>query len=201
MKFRHVFLLGLAVLIGLLVVFGTLVYARPYVYRGTLYDPPAPVKDFTLPDQAGQPFHLGEQKGNVVLIFFGYTNCPDVCPVTLSDFRKVKEELGNEADRVRFVFVSVDPERDTPERVGRYLASFDASITGLTAPRSQLEPVWKSFGVYQAKVESGSASGYLVDHTALVYVIDPEGDLRLTFPFGMQSQEMAADVRALLGAK
>ena len=201
MQLRHFLLLGLAALIGLLAVFGTLVYARPYVYQGSLIDPPAPAADFALSDQHGQTFRLSEQTGNVVLIFFGYTNCPDVCPVTLSDFRQVKEQLGAAAERVRFVFITVDPERDTPERIGKYIANFDPSFYGLTGDATELEQVWKSYWVYQSKVEAGSAAGYLVDHSTSVYVIDPDGNLRLTFPFGTQASDMAADVSQLLKAE
>jgi protein SCO1/2 len=201
MKFRHFLLLGIAALIGLSVVFATLVYARPYVFHGSLIDPPLPAADFVLEDQNGQPFRLNDQAGEIVLIFFGYTNCPDVCPVTLSDFRNIKAQLGEQADRVQFVFITVDPERDTPEKIQAYLQNFDPAIIGLTGDRFELEPVWKAYGVYQAKVESASASGYLVDHTARVYVIDSGSNFRLTFPFGTPDQDMAADVTYLLREK
>ncbi len=122
-----------------------------------------------------KPFRLSDQKGQIVLLFFGYTHCPDVCPVTLSHFKQIKADLGDQADQVRFVFITVDPERDTADQLSQYLPNFDPDITGLTGSRQSLESVWKSYGVYQAKQEVGSAAGYLVDHTARTYLIDQQG--------------------------
>jgi protein SCO1/2 len=201
MKLRHLLLLGTAVLIGLTAVVGTLVYARPHTFQGSLYEPPLPAADFALSDQHGQSFQLSQNQGDIVLMFFGYSNCPDVCPVTLSDFKKVKEELGQQADRVRFVFITTDPERDSPERLLEYLGYFDPGIIGLTGSRSELEKVWDAYGVYQAKVETGSVSGYTVDHTSRVYLIDSEGNFLMTFPFGTEARAMAGDVAELLKRK
>jgi protein SCO1/2 len=198
MKVRHILLLGIAVLIGFAAIVGTLVYARPHTFQGSLYDPPLPATDFSLRDQHGETFRLSEHRGDIVLMFFGYSNCPDVCPVTLSDFKKIKEGLGDRAERVHFVFITTDPERDSPERLQEYLQFFDPVITGLTGDRTELEPVWKAYGVYQAKVETDSASGYLVDHTSRVYLIDTEGNFRMTFPFGTEARAIAGDVAALL---
>lgn len=169
-----------------------------YSYQGSLIDPPVPAIDFTLTDQYGEPFRLSEQKGNVVLIFFGYTHCPDVCPITLSEFRLIKRELGENASRVRFVFVTVDPERDTREAIRSYLKNFDSEIIGLTGTQEQLKQVWSDYWVYAEKQETGSAAGYLVDHTARVYAIDTEGNLLLTYPFGMEIEKLISDVEYLL---
>jgi protein SCO1 len=198
MKLRHLLLLGTAVLIGLTAVAGTLVFARPHAFNGSLYDPPLPAEDFALTDQRGQIFRLSENEGNIVLMFFGYSNCPDVCPVTLSDFKKIKAELGPKEERVRFVFITTDPERDTPERLREYLGFFDPAIIGLTGSRSELEKVWDAYGVYQAKVETGSSSGYMVDHTSLVYLIDSDNNFRMTFSFGTEARAMAGDIAELL---
>jgi protein SCO1/2 len=140
----------------------------------------------------------GGEAGKVVLLFFGYTRCPDVCPLTLADFKKVKAQLGDQADQVRFVFITVDPERDTPNILSKHLANFDESFIGLTGSREELEPVWKTFGVYQEKQDTGSAAGYLVDHSSRVYAIDRRGDLRLTYTFGTEPEAIAQDVAQLL---
>ena len=171
---------------------------RPYIYRGSLIDPPAPAADFDLTDQHGQKFRLSDQRGEIVLLFFGYSNCPDVCPLTMSNFKLIKEELGDQADKVRFVFVTVDPERDTQERLSEYVKVFDPEIVALTGRRAELEPVWKSYGVYQAKQDTSSGAGYTVDHTARTYLIDQEGNWRLTYPFEMGKEDIISDVRHVL---
>jgi protein SCO1 len=198
MNMRHFLLLAGAIVISLGAVVGTLVVTRPHSFQGSLYDPPLPAADFTLTDQYGRSFKLSEQEGNIVLMFFGYSNCPDVCPVTLSDFKKMRTELGPQADRVRFVFVTTDPERDSHDRLLEYLGFFDPSFIGLTGDRAELEPVWEAYGVYQARIETGSASGYTVDHTSRVYLIDTQGNFRMTFPFGTEAMAMVSDVAELL---
>jgi protein SCO1/2 len=173
-------------------VFGT------YTYQGSSIDPPVPAADFELINQYGEPFRLGDQRGRVVLIFFGYTNCPDVCPVTLTDFKYVKDGLGERAEQVRFLFITVDPERDNPEWLEKHLANFDPDFVGLTAEREILEDVWRDYGVYQEKKETGSAACYLVNHTARSYAVDKQGNLRLTYPFEMDRKAILEDVRHLL---
>ncbi len=173
-------------------------FSGGYRLQGSLIEPPVPAADFVLTDQNGAPFQLSEQKGNLVLIFFGYTNCPDVCPVTLTDFKRINEELGDQASRVRFVFVTVDPERDTAERLKSLLERYDPQIVGLTSSRSELEKVWKDYGVYQARRDEGSAAGYLVDHTSRIYLIDQEGNWRLTYPFEMDRKAVVEDLKYLL---
>jgi protein SCO1/2 len=192
-------LLGIGVVFGLaLVLVAWFVQDQSYTYQGVLIDPPATAADFELVDQHGQPFRLSEQRGSVVLIFFGYTNCPDVCPVTLSEYKRIKENLGEQAGRVRFVFITVDPERDTRERMQFYLENFDPDFIGLSGERQDLEPVWQAYGVYQERKDVGSAAGYLVDHTARTYLIDAQGNWRLNYPFGMETEKISADIRHLL---
>lgn len=157
--------------------------------------------DFTLQifdELGGGEFTLSEQRGKVVLLFFGYTHCPDVCPTTLYDYKQIKERLGDDAAAVRFVFITVDPERDTRDLLQKYVTTFDPEFVALSDDRANLEPVYAAYGVYAEKNDVGSAAGYLIDHTARIYVIDPAGDLRLTFPFGMPAEAMAADVAHLL---
>lgn len=195
-------LLGVGVLTGVaLLLMGWQFFQRPYEYRGSLIDPPVPAANFELVDQNGELFQLRDQRGKVVLLFFGYTHCPDVCPLTLSDFKYIKSNLGEQADQARFVFVTVDPERDTVDVLRQYLPNFDEEIVGLTGNRSDLEAIWKDYGVYQAKQEVGSAAGYLVDHTARTYLIDQQGNWRLTYPFEMDKDDILADVRHLISAE
>jgi protein SCO1 len=171
---------------------------RSYEFHGSQINPPSLADDFTLTDQTNLPWTLSDQKGKTNLLFFGYTSCPDVCPMTLTEYMQVKALLGDQADKVNFVYATVDPERDTPEKMGEYLKNFDPEFIGLTGTRSVLENVWKSYGVYQQKVETDSAAGYLVDHSAVIYVIDRDGNLRLTFPYGMDVTQMTDDIRHLL---
>ena len=198
MQTRHYMLLGLGVLIGLVAIVGFQFFAQPYEFQGSLIDPPIPAADFELTDQNGDTFKLSNHNGEVVLIFFGYTNCPDVCPVTLSEFKQVKAQLGDKAEDVQFVYITVDPERDTVQRMKDHLENFDPTFVGLTGDTSDLELVLKAYGVYAAKVDSGSAAGYLVDHTARVYAIDVNGNLRLTYPFETGSDALAADIQFLV---
>jgi protein SCO1/2 len=163
-----------------------------------LIDPPIPVDDFTLQRPDGQSFTLSDQQGKVVLIFFGYTSCPDVCPTTLADFKQIRARLGDAAGNVQFVFITVDPERDTPERIGQYVTTFHPAFIGLTGSQAELESVYAGFGVFVEKEDTGSSAGYLVSHTSRVYVIDQDGKLSLTFPFGMEAEAMAEDIAHLV---
>ncbi len=170
-----------------------------YRFHGTLFEPPQPAADFALTDQNGQTVRLSAYRGQVVLLFFGYTHCPDVCPTTLTQFKHLRARLGNQAERVRFVFITVDPERDTPEYLRAYLAGFDPSFIGLTGPIADLEAVWNRYGVYRQKqVISDTAAGYLVDHTARIYAIDTRGNLRLTWLMDTDTADLLQDVRHLL---
>lgn len=198
MKARNILLFGLAALAGLITVVLVLGPQREYTFQGSLIEPPVPAPEFELTDMNGQPFQLGQLADQVVVMFFGYTSCPDVCPVTLSDFLQIRSNLGKAADQVSFVFVTVDPERDTPERMRKYLTNFDPEIIGLSGERSELEPVWADYGVFQARVEGGSEENYLVDHSSRVYVIDADGNLRLTYLFGTEDQLITEDVRHLV---
>lgn len=198
MKPRSLLIFGIAVLLGMVAVFLLLGPTKPYTYQGSLIDPPAEAPKFELSDVDGQRFRLGDLNGQVVIIFFGYTSCPDVCPVTLTDFLRIRSKLGNQAEKVSFVFVTVDPERDTPERMKKYLTNFDPAIIGLTGERSELESVWSSYGVYEAKVDGSSGGNYLVDHSSRIYVIDEAGNLKLTYLFGTEYQVIAEDVRHLI---
>lgn len=191
--------ISFGIIIGLLLaVIALQVLAQNYTYQGSLIDPPVQASDFMLLDQHGEEFRLSDHNGKVVLIFFGYTHCPDVCPVTLSEFKQIKSRLGEDAEDVVFTFVTVDPERDTLELLGAYLVNFDPEFVGLSGDPSDLQQVYADYGVYAAKQQTESAAGYLVDHTARVYAIDTQGNWRLTYPFGMEVDKIYQDVRHLL---
>lgn len=171
----------------------------PPSFRGNALDSPVPAPEFALTDQHGEFFRLSEQRGQVVLLFFGYASCPDVCPTTLSTWRRVIEELGADADQVRFVFVTVDPERDTRERLREHLALFSPDIVGLTGTLEELEPVYQAYGVYREKETlPDSELGYQVTHTASAYVIDSDGHWRLRHLFGTPAEDIVHDIRQLL---
>lgn len=184
--------------IVLIVIISLFAINRPYKYQGSLIDPPLVASDFQIDDQYGQPFALSGQRGKAVIIFFGYTHCPDVCPVTLYQFKQIREQLGKKSDDVKFIFITVDPERDTRERLQTHLTNFDPEILGLTDERDVLEKVWQDYGVAQEKREVNSASGYLVDHTARVYLVDQLGYLRLTYPFGIETEKIFEDLEHML---
>ena len=198
MKPRNLVIFSVALLLGMIAVFLVVDPTRPYTFQGSLIDPPVAAPQFELTDVDGQRFQLNDVDGQVVIMFFGYTSCPDVCPVTLSDFLRIRSQLGSQAENVSFVFVTVDPERDTPERMKKYLTNFDPEIIGLTGARIELETVWSSYGVYEAKVEGGSEENYLVDHSSRIYVIDADGNLLLTYLFGTENKVIAEDVRHLV---
>jgi protein SCO1/2 len=168
-------------------------------FRGTLYDPALPAAEIELARENGSSFRLSELRGNVVLLFFGYTSCPDVCPTTLSELRKINEDLGSAADQVKVVYVTVDPERDTPETIQKYVSIFNPSFIGLSGSMDELQPVWKDYVVFrQVDQATASASGYLITHSSRVYVIDQDGNLRLSYSFGTPVDDILHDLKILL---
>jgi protein SCO1 len=190
--------LGIGVLVGLALTLGVWkVLARSYTYQGSLINPPVPAADFTLTDQQGQQFRLSDQKGKVVLIFFGFTNCTDVCPLTMAQFKQVKESLGDLAKDVRFVFITVDPQRDDVEVVRTYIEKFDPSFFGLTGDQANLAGVWKDYGVYVNKDATDSQDNYIDEHTARIYAIDAKGNWRLTYLYGTETDAIAQDIAHL----
>ncbi|MCZ7569458.1 MAG: SCO family protein [Ardenticatenaceae bacterium] len=191
--------LGLAaVAVVTLLAGASMLMAQPYTFHGSLINPPIPASDFILTDQHGQRFRLSDQTGHVVLLFFGYTSCPDVCPTPLTKFKQVHAQLGARADRVRFVFITVDPERDTVERMRNYVGAFDPAFVGLTGSTAELEAVWRAYGVYREKGGEEGASGYAVDHSTRIYLVDAQGRLRLTHPFGETADDLAQDTGHLV---
>lgn len=200
MRARHYLILGIAILIGLVLTAGLLRASQRHTFQGSFIEDEVQAADFELTDQHGNPYRLSAQEGKIVLLFFGYTHCPDVCPATLSDFEKIQAELGKKAGQVEFVFITTDPQRDTPEQINRYLTNFAGGIRGLTGSQHDLEKVWNAYGVYRESASQGDAEDYLVDHTSRTYLIDRKGNLRVTYTFGTESQAISGDISHLLQA-
>lgn len=155
---------------------------------------------FTLTDQNGRPFTEADLEGSLTLIFFGYTYCPDICPLTLQSVATALDDLGADAGRVMPVFVTVDPERDTPERLKEYVAWFDPRIVGLTGTREQVEGIKAAYRVYGQKVEDPERGpdDYLVDHSAVIYLMGPDGAFIRHFSHTTPPDEIAAGLREAL---
>jgi protein SCO1/2 len=188
----------ISLLIGL-VLFGAGCQAfAPYEYKGALLEPPSPLPNFELQDMQGRPFHLSDIQGNIALVYFGYTFCPDVCPLTLWQVKKALTDLEGR-EQVKVIFISVDPERDTPEVLGRYLASFDSNFIGLTDDFEKIEAVMKPFGAFAEKEEvADSAAGYFMSHTSRLYLVSPNQKLLLLYPFDFEPEELRSDLTHLL---
>jgi protein SCO1 len=153
---------------------------------------------FDLVDHDGKRRTLADFSGKVVVIFFGYTQCPDVCPTSLAELAQAKQLLGADGDKLQGLFVTVDPERDTPEVMKAYMAAFDPSFLALYAPHGHLAEVAKAFRIYYKKVEGPTPTSYTMDHSAGSYVFDASGHIRLYHRYGSGAQGLADDVRALL---
>ena len=155
-------------------------------------------RDLPLTDQFGKERSIKDFAGKVVVVFFGYTQCPDVCPTSMSELAEVKRSLGADGDKLQGIFVTVDPERDTPEMLKGYMASFDPSFIALRCTPEQLVAVAKDFKIYFKRVDGQTPTSYTMDHSAGSYVYDTKGRLRVYHRYGAGAQSLAADVRALL---
>ena len=158
-------------------------------------------KDFALPDADGKVRTLADFKGKAVVVFFGYTQCPDVCPTTMSDLAQAKKALGAEGDKVQGVFITVDPERDTPQVLKAYMGNFDPSFVALRGTPEQTAALAKDFKVFYKKVEGKAPGSYTMDHTAASFVYDPQGRLRLYTRYGLGPQALAEDLKLVLQSK
>jgi protein SCO1/2 len=169
----------------------------PYAFHGGFWEPPQAAPELALTDQHGQPFSLEDHRGKVVLLYFGYTYCPDYCPTTLLETQQVRSLLGDKAADIEVVMVSVDPSRDTPERLAEYLAFFDPTYIGLTGTQQQIEATQRAWAI-TAIPATPEASGYLVSHSTELYAIDPEGNKRLSWPYGTSPEDIAEDIEHIL---
>ena len=192
---------------GLVAAFGPNLVARWRVgngaanegVNGVITEPPKVMQNFTLTNQNGAATSLSDFAGKPTFVFFGYTYCPDVCPVTMSDFKKVRQQLAAQADAVRFVMISLDGERDTPAVIKRYVEAFDPAFIGLTGDEATVTPIAADYGAYFTKSRvQGTQASYLVGHTSYVYLLDGRGRWRVTYPFGSPTAGMLSDARRLL---
>jgi protein SCO1/2 len=155
-------------------------------------------KGFSLTDHNGKPRTLADFKGKVVGVFFGYTHCPDVCPTTLSELAGIKKALGSEAERLQVLFITLDPERDTPELMAGFVPAFDSSFLGLWGEQAVIDKVAKDFKVFAQKVPSKDGKSYTIDHTAGSYVFDDQGRIRLFVRHGQGGDGLQKDLQRLL---
>ena len=190
---RRLLLLGACILALLLTVAAIAYTTEKPSWRGAVITPPWPAPEIHLTDHNGQTFTLSSQRANVVLLFFGYTNCPDECPLTMAHLKLAVESLGDRANDVQVVMVSTDPSRDTPQALKEFMGHFNPTFLGLTGTSGQLRKSWTDYGV---TVESGGET-----HSTYLYVIDPSGNVRETFLPDAQPTDIAADVGLLLKGK
>jgi protein SCO1/2 len=155
-------------------------------------------KELNLPDQNGQVRKLKDFSGKLVVVFFGYTQCPDVCPTTMQELAEVKRLLGPDGDKLQAVFVTVDPERDTIELLKAYVENFDVSFVALRPTQEQLPAIAKEFKIYFKRVEGKTPTSYTMDHSAGSYTFDTQGRVRLFNRYGMGTQALADDFKLLL---
>jgi len=155
-------------------------------------------RTLNLTDQDGRARSLADFKGKVLVVFFGYTQCPDVCPTTMAEVAEVKRSLGAEGDKVQGIFVTIDPERDTPALLKSYLASFDTSFIGLRGSEEQTQAAAKEFKVFYAKVPGKTPETYTMDHTAASFIFDTEGRVRVYARYGAGAQPLGDDIKLLL---
>jgi protein SCO1/2 len=168
-------------------------------FYGTEIDSPEPASDFSLTSHSGERVSLSDFDEKVLLLYFGYTYCPDVCPATLSQLAKATGELtAEEQDQVQIAMITVDPERDTKALMADYMGHFDPAFLGLTGTEEEIEAAADAYGVYYEKQAGGPDTDYLVNHTASVFVIDKEGNLRLLYPFNTPGENIASDLRHLV---
>ncbi len=155
-------------------------------------------KGFTLTDQNGQQRSLEDFRGKLVFIFFGYTHCPDVCPTTLAEMAGIMQALGPDAERLQVLFITLDPERDTPELLASFVPAFHPSFLGLTGDQATIDKVAKDFKVFAQKVPGKDGKSYTIDHTAGSYVFDAQGHIRLFVRHGQPEGALLKDLKQLL---
>ena len=156
-------------------------------------------RDFSLTDHHGQLRSLKDLRGKVVVVFFGFTQCPDVCPTSMQELAEVKAALGADGERLQGIFISVDPERDTLELLKAYMENFDPSFLALRPTPEQLPALAKDFKIYYKKVDGTTPTSYTLDHSAGSYLYDPQGRLRVYHRYGSGTEALTEDVRLLLG--
>jgi len=170
----------------------------PHVFNGSPYQNPNPAPPIPLVDTSGIPFQLEDYHGKIILLYFGYTFCPDVCPSTLASVRQILGELGDSSQEVVFAMITVDPDRDSPEVLEGYLSRFHPGYIGLWGDGEELENVKQAYGVFSEIDLESDPLNYLVSHTARIFLIDKEGILRTGYSFGASNEEILSDVEYLI---
>jgi protein SCO1 len=174
-----------------------IVDSASYYDGATVYDPPRPLDDFTLTGNDGEPLGLSDLLGKVTLVYFGYTNCPDMCPLTLANFKRIKADLGDDAAQVNFLMISVDGTRDTPVHMYSFMSAFDPDFLGMTGSAEDIGQIAGTFDLdYVLHTDGGE--NYSVDHTASIFMVDQAGVLRTLFPYGTEPVVIVEAVRELL---
>lgn len=174
------------------------VQPKPQVFSNTDLTGLPYAKDFALNDHHGKPRTLADFKGKAVVVFFGYTQCPDVCPTTMAEMSTVMQALGPQADKVQVLFVTVDPERDTAERLSKYVPAFDARFLGMVGDAAATAAMAKDFKIFYLKQPGKTPGSYTMDHTAGSYVFDPQGRIRLFIRHGQGAEPIVHDLKLLL---
>ncbi|NDJ59976.1 MAG: SCO family protein [Chloroflexi bacterium] len=198
-----ILLIGIVLLINLRNALNT--PPAPQVPGVTLIEPAREVMDFTLPSTLGEApgddLSLSDLQGSYTAIFFGYTHCPDFCPLTLAEYRRIEQNLGELADDLNVLFVSVDPARDTPETLARYLRNFDEEFIGMSGDPVTLAQITPDYGLYYAlRTDEGRGDNYLVDHSTASYLIDRDRQLRAIYSFSATPDDIAESIRQIIGA-
>lgn len=175
--------------------FASLLQAAPQLIAGT-FDPPRAAPDFELQHSGGGSLKLSDHRGKIILLGFGFTSCPDVCPTTLATLAQARKQLGEHADQLQVIYITVDPQTDTAVQMKKYLANFDPTFIGGTGSESALDAVRKQYGILAQKKTVGS--NYTYSHSSYVYLIDRAGNLRALMPYGHKAEDFAHDVRVLL---
>lgn len=202
MKRKKLFKVLIGILVMIIVLWGVILYVHldqntKSDYYGMVSEREAP--EFTLTDQDGAKVSLSDFKDKVVLIFFGYTHCPDICPMTMSVINNVMDQLGDQADRVQVVFVTIDPERDTKDKLKSYIPYYNENFIGLTGTPEEIDKVADDYNIFYSKEEGESSSGYLMGHGSSVLLITPEGDILLRYPQNtMDPAAIAGDIEKIL---
>ncbi|CAG0954496.1 SCO1 protein [Methylophilaceae bacterium] len=153
---------------------------------------------FNLTDHTGQPRQLSDFNGKVVALFFGFTHCPDICPTTMADLAAAMKIMGNRSEEVQVLFVTIDPERDTPEVLAKFVPHFDPRFIGLTGTPEEIDATAKTFKIFYARQEDAGKGGYSMDHSAGIYVFDKTGKIRIYLKYGQKPAEIAHDLSRLI---
>jgi protein SCO1 len=195
--FRTIIIIVGGLIVGLGLGWLLLSWIMPPSYNGQVIDAKTPVTNFTLTGPGGEPVSLIDFRDKVVVLYYGYTYCPDVCPATMVELRNAVQALGRQADEIQVIMISLDPERDMPDTLEKYVTHFNPSFIGLTGTEDEIINASTPLGIFYEREEGTTATGYLINHTATVMVLDKRGHLRLVYPFDTPGEDIAADLKYL----